>query len=57
MSDIYKEIRQLRASVIRQKLIELGVDYNAEGASTKEELRKLLVKAMVSLYLFPVNSL
>jgi hypothetical protein len=57
MSDIYKEIRHLRASLIRQKLTELGIDYNAEGASSKEELRKLLVKAMVSFMNKSINQL
>ena len=49
MSDsIYKDIRHLRASELRNRLAELGVDYNAEGATTKEELRRLLVKNLVN---------
>lgn len=47
MSDIVNEIRRLRASELRNRLTELGVDYNAENATSKEELRKLLVKSMV----------
>lgn len=43
------EIRRLRASELRIRLTELGVDYNSQGANSKEELRKLLVKAMVRI--------
>lgn len=48
MDEILKEVRGLRASELRTKLTSLGVDYNKEDATTKEDLRKLLVKTLVS---------
>lgn len=49
MSDsIYKEIRNLKTTELRERLINLGVDYLKEGASTKEDLRKLLIKNMTN---------
>lgn len=37
----------MRASDMRTRLQQLGVDYNAKGATTKAELRQLLTKALV----------
>lgn len=32
---------------MRKKLSELNVDYNEKGASSKEDLRRLLLQALV----------
>ena len=48
MSGVLKEVRGLRASELRTKLTNLGIDYNKENATTKDDLRRLLVKTLVN---------